>query len=104
MLYLLPKMFNEYLKSGLDTVSATVKCGIQFILTSTLIQSTTGILYYSHLFNGVAWFLSCIFVLYIIYPMIESFNIKFMRKNPKLFLVIFCNWFFYPYCLCFYRR
>ena len=37
---------------------------LRFGLSVTLLQSMTGSSYFSHAYNGVAWFLSCLFCIY----------------------------------------
>ena len=60
----------------------------QLIAALTLLQSGTGISKISHAINPVCWFLSCIFIIYMIYPWIRKINnfILSRKKNIVLFL------------------
>ena len=40
----------------------------KFILCIPLLQSLSGSTFFSHAFNGVSWFLSCLFCVYIVSP------------------------------------
>lgn len=60
----------------------------QFITALTLLQSGTGISKISHAINPVCWFLSCIFILYMIYPWIKKTN-DFIILNRKKDIVLF---------------
>ena len=61
----------------------------KFILSISLLQSLTGMMYFAHAYNGVAWFLSSLFCIYLISPMMMFL----MRKASKSLLsdiVLFC--------------
>lgn len=58
-------------------IKAIVKTGVKFIMCLSLTQSLFGKRLYSHAINGVAWFLSALFIIYLISPFIMkaiSFN------------------------------
>ena len=52
---------------------------IQLLFAIPLIQSATGITQLSHAFNGVAWFLSSLFCIYLVSPWL----IYYLRKKSK---------------------
>ena len=60
-------------------------------LASILVQSATGIAGFSHAFNGVCWFVSALFLLYVIYPYLEKINklvVSGGRKRIYLTIII----------------
>src|SRR5574344_1068663 len=59
-----------------------------FVFSLTLIQSALGVQIFSHLFNSVCWFLSTLFILYMIYPLLEVLNKKYMTKKSVICFAI----------------
>ena len=69
----------EFLNRG-KTITEVILSGAFFLLLDlTLLQSMTGLTDLSHSFNGPCWFLSCMFCIYLITPLI----IRFLRKHVK---------------------
>ena len=60
----------------------------KILIAPTLLQSLTGTSMLSQMFNSVAWFLSTIFILYMLYPVLEKFNNKVMKKNPYVWIIL----------------
>ncbi len=61
-------------QQGQTLTGALLRNGIKLLIMPTLLQSATGITSLATLLNGVGWFLSCMFVLYIAYPLLERWN------------------------------
>lgn len=57
---------------------------IQALIGATLTQSAFCTMTLSHAFNGVCWFLSTLFLLYIIYPLLERWNDSIKASNKKI--------------------
>lgn len=57
---------------------------IQLLISTTLLQSAFCTMTFSHAFNGVCWFLSTLFILYIIYPLLEKWNDSIKASNRKI--------------------
>ena len=51
-----------------------IRTVIKVPLVPFLLQSMTGMAGFSHAFNGVCWFVSTLFILYIIYPLLHRWN------------------------------
>lgn len=52
---------------------AMVVSGFEFVLSALMLQSATGIQQFSHAFNGPAWFLSSLFVIYLFSTLLMRF-------------------------------
>ena len=66
-------------------------CIFTFISSLTLLQSLSGRIIYSHALNGVCWFLSCLFCIYLVSPIIMKFLKKKIKTiNQALLGIIFC--------------
>ena len=77
----------------LNTVADT---GIKFILCLTLLQSATGMIQLSHALNSVCWFLSSLFCIYLVSPIVMQ-HCKRYLKNTKtaMFAIgaaVFCSY------------
>lgn len=59
-------------------------------LALVLLQSVTGMAGFSHAFNGVCWFFSTLFVLYMFYPILHRLNTRLRLKGGggRLFLLL----------------
>ena len=66
--YLIYKIFE----TGASIISSVINSVIQLGCAITLLQSATGISSFSHALNGVCWFLSTLFCIYLISPMIMN--------------------------------
>ena len=58
------------------------------IFVPFLIQSATGLNGFSHAFNGVCWFLSTLFILYMAYPLLNKINGLIWKRKRTIFLMI----------------
>lgn len=68
-----------------------IKLAVKAAICSALLQSATGIKEISHAFNGVCWFFSTLFVLYLIYPALERMIAKLVKsKKNCYFLMVVC--------------
>ncbi len=65
--------------SNNNTLSVIVKSIIKLLFAIPLLQSATGLETFSHAFNGVAWFLSSLFCIYLISPLL----LYLLRKKSK---------------------
>lgn len=84
MLCAIPADFLEKVFRGQSVLAATAKTGVNILIAPTLLQSASGLLAVSHGLNGVAWFLSCLFILYMVYPLLERLNGKIRVKDMVL--------------------
>lgn len=80
MLCAIPADLLEKVFRGQSVLAATVKTGVNILIAPTLLQSASGLLAVSHGLNGVAWFLSCLFILYMFFPLLEKLN-KIIREK-----------------------
>lgn len=93
-LLMMPKILISDIGSGTSMIVAIIKCVPKFAFVSSLTQSLTGMTRYSHLFNGVGWFMSTIFILYIIYPLLERANLRYIKNRPYCaFVIVFVTGF-----------
>lgn len=53
---------------------------VKFVVNALLMQSATGMFHYTHAYNGAAWFLSCLFCIYLVSPML-IFVLRKVSKN-----------------------
>lgn len=68
MVLCIPYSMYSYWSSGETPGQIATAVVRRVVLCVPLLQSCTGIQSYSNAFNGVCWFLSCLFVLYIAFP------------------------------------
>lgn len=68
-------------------ITIAIKAGV----CSTLLQSATGIKGISHAFNGVCWFFSTLFVLYLLYPILETIVSKIVKSKILCTLFVFVD-------------
>lgn len=61
-------------------IKAIIKTGVKFIMCMSLTQSLLGKKVYSHAINGVAWFLSALFIVYLISPIVMK-AVSFSKKK-----------------------
>lgn len=62
----------------------------KFLLCASMLQSLSGTTEISHSFNGVCWFMSCLLVLYILFPHIyrATIRIKNMRSICLILIIL----------------
>lgn len=78
----IPYAILEGLEYHHTLIYCIAKAGVQFILCLTLLQSATGMMRFSHGLNGVCWFLSTLFCIYLVSPFVMRF-LKQKVKNVK---------------------
>lgn len=71
---------------GYSFGQAIAESVMHFFIDITLLQSLSGIAKFSHSLNGVSWFLSCLFCIYLISLPIMKYI--YSKKNNKLFVYI----------------
>ncbi len=62
-----------------------------FLFDLTLLQSATGLIQFSHSINGVCWFLSTMFCIYLVSPIIMVFLSKFITNKKRAIYGILCT-------------
>ncbi|WP_050612378.1 acyltransferase family protein [Ligilactobacillus agilis] len=72
-----------------DAIKGLCVFMVRFLVVLSLLQSGTGSTDFSHAFNGVCWFLSTLFILYIIYPILFKINQR-IKENIKLIWLGIC--------------
>lgn len=84
-----PLVINNLQKIGITGIAAIKNIVWKFILSLTLMQSIFPFKGIPHVINGVAWFLSTIFIIYLFVPFILKLNSR-ISKNIKtiVFLLI----------------
>lgn len=92
----IPYMFLENLEIGKTILNSLVRCAKYIPLDLFLLQSATGKMSFSHSFNGVCWFLSCLFCIYLISPIIMKLLKRYVKtskmaiKGIVLCIIISC--------------
>lgn len=62
---------------------------VKIIVNIPLLQSATGMLFFTHAYNPVSWFLSCLFLIYIVSPLLMYFLDKTSKSiTYDIFLII----------------
>ena len=78
---------------GLRPYGSVINTGLKSLMLLgvdlSLLQSVTGMTFFSHSLNGVCWFLSCIFVCYIVMAFVikKIDNIRSKREAEVCFLI-----------------
>lgn len=78
---------------GLRPYGSVINAGLKSLMLLgvdlSLLQSVTGMTFFSHSLNGVCWFLSCIFVCYIVMAFVikKIDNIRSKREAEVCFLI-----------------
>lgn len=70
------------IKSNLS-ISWGVHEFVKIVVNLLLMQSATGMAHYTHAYNGVSWFLSCLFCIYLVAPLL-LFLVRKVSKNYKI--------------------
>lgn len=68
------------------SIKSLIKLLAQILVSPTLLQSASGTTIFSHALNGVIWFYSCLFIIYLVSPLLMTFVFK--HKDNKLFLTL----------------
>lgn len=74
-----------------DLLHTLVISGGEFVLSIFMLQSATGIQQFSHAFNGPAWFLSSLFVIYLISPKLMALIHQYFRTIKRIVLGLIAN-------------
>ena len=62
---------------------------VKIVVNIPLLQSATGMLFFTHAYNPVSWFLSCLFIIYIVSPLLMYFLIKTSKSiKYDIFLIL----------------
>jgi len=91
MIFAIPADLIEKIIRGQAVSSALIKTGINVLIMPTLLQSLSGLMAISHGLNSVAWFFSCLLILYMVYPLLEQLNIRIRGKKtvvPALLITL----------------
>ncbi len=88
MLFALPVSIHSDFCSGDSLISILLKNGLKIVVMPTLLQSATGMQVFSHMLNGVGWYLSTAFILYMFYPFLEKWIARISSKKPELWLCL----------------
>lgn len=81
-------LYYSILDNGL--FHALVKTGVKLSTCLILVQSLSGKIAYAHAINGVAWFLSSIFIIYIMCPTIMKWVKSYQKKESICALCVAC--------------
>lgn len=82
MIVMIPYVF--YVSMADNKIGSTVlTTGMKFLLCGTMMQSLSGMLKFSHAFNGVGWFVSTIFIIYCAAPKMLTFSNKSCKDKRK---------------------
>ncbi len=87
ILLTLPVQFRNYY-GWYGAENAVIGVIVTVIMTCTLIQSWFGVVQISHLGEDSFWFVSCLFGLYILYPVLERINKKIYESMSKRNILI----------------
>ena len=68
------------------------------VLCVPLLQSCTGIQSYTNAFNGVCWFLSCLFILYIAFPFLARLADFLCRNTASTVMCLAGTWVLFLAC------
>ncbi len=83
MAMVVPLLLFELIDDGRTWTYSIGSLSIKYLFSMTMLQSILGIKKYSHMFNGVGWFLSTLLILYVFYPLLEILNAKFFLTHDK---------------------
>ena len=85
----------NYFEYGVALLRGMIKSILFLGLDITLLQSVTGKILYSYSLNGVCWFLSCLFCIYLVSPLIIRYLIRYIKTVKAaikgIFLCIICS-------------
>lgn len=79
------------------TEGQLAKLVFKFSFSLTLLQSATGMTRFSHMINGVCWFLSCLFIIYLFSPFLMNLLVKKCTTRKKNRIVLFLIIGFIPF-------
>ena len=78
--------YQSFVADGL--MGAVVKSAVKLVIAPTLLQSLVGHIMFTNIFNGVCWFLSTLFILYIFYPLLEKLIDKICKDRKTVIVSI----------------
>lgn len=91
LIFCIPYCLLWDMENGKNIVHAVVAVVVKLCMGLTMLQSATGLSSVSHLLNGVGWFLSTLFVLYILCPAILKLNEKIEKRIKRIITVFIFN-------------
>ena len=84
----IPLYFYHAITSGKSVFLIIELCIIKLIACVFLVQSAFGFSWLSHSFNGVCWFLSCLFCIYLVSPLYINILKRFCTSIKKTGLLL----------------
>ena len=91
LIFCIPYCLLWDMENGKNIVHTVVDVVVKLCMGLTMLQSATGLSAVSHLLNGVGWFLSTLFVLYILCPAILKLNEKIEKRIKRIITVFIFN-------------
>lgn len=91
LIFCIPYCLLWDIESGKNIIQSVVTTIVKLCMGLTMLQSATGLSSISHLLNGVGWFLSTLFVLYILCPTILKLNEKIEKRIKRIITVFIFN-------------
>lgn len=85
MIVMIPYSFIETLKNH-SLFITTALTAFKAFISYFYLQSAFGLARFTHAFNSVCWFVSCLFLLYMVFPFLYRFINK--RQSIKLWMLI----------------
>ena len=89
MLIMVPSYVISSVLCGKSVTTIIGMCFLKLTVSISLTQSLFGVVWLSHAFNSVCWFLSCLFCIYLVSPFFINVIKKFCTNiNRILFLLV----------------
>lgn len=89
ILLILPVTIYNTFKFTSNALLSLAKLLIKIVMCLTLTQSLTGISDFSRALNGVSWFLSCLFICYMLLPFLYRTINKISNKRSAIIMLLF---------------
>lgn len=80
--------FEVATNSDMWSLQFFLKQGVKLMLCIPMIQTLIPKMSIAQAFNGAAWFLSCLFILYIVTPFILKMLYKVNKRNKEIFIIM----------------
>lgn len=80
--------FEIATNSDMWSLQFFLKQGVKLMLCIPMIQTLIPKISIAQAFNGAAWFLSCLFILYIVTPFILKMLYKVNKRNKEIFIIM----------------
>lgn len=88
MLIMIPYYVIDATSHGKTVADIIVICILKWTACISLTQSLFGVIWLSHAFNSVCWFLSCMFCIYIVSPFFINVIKKFCTNINRIILLL----------------